>query len=191
MKEIFIAFTIALVAGSIYNSVSDSGSASASSGTTCGTDDDGGGGGLGAPYSNGNGGSSVASQQAAAGSTLVADVDEGSFQGMVLDSKEPVLVEFYTDNCPHCITMGPVLGRLAYNGQGVISICKINASKCSSLAERYNVRGVPAFILFNEGHQLDTTSGARTLEDMRAWLSQNNVSVPATIGSAPAKDIVR
>lgn len=187
MKEMFIAFIIALVIGSVWNQINgaDPGPqamAAMQSGATCGTGDGGtpaGGGGV-----TQNGASvAVINSQAQAGQELVVDVDEGSFQGYVLDAREPVLVEFYTDNCPHCTTMGPVLGRIAYNGQGIMRLCKINASKCSALAERYDISGVPAFVLFTEGHMMDSTSGARSFEDMRSWLGQNNVSIPASVST--------
>lgn len=170
MKEMFVAFIIALVAGSVWNGMNGDQNLGAF---------EGGDGGFGGAIGGGGVNSPRISAQAEAGQQLVADVDEGSFQGMVLDSKEPVLVEFYTDNCPHCVKMKPVLGQLAYNGQGIVTLVKINASKAPSIAERYQVSGVPAFALFVDGHQIDSTAGARTFEDLRSWLSLNNVSVPA------------
>lgn len=173
MKEMLIAFIIALVVGSIWNQMNGADPQWAATNGTGG----GGTAGIGAPTGFGN----AQSQQAIAGQELVVDIDEGSFQGYVLDAREPVLVEFYTDNCPHCVKMGPVLGQLAYNGQGVVRVCKINASKAQSLAERYEINGVPAFVLFSEGHMLDSTAGAKDFQGLRDWLSQNNVSVPPSI----------
>ncbi len=158
MKELFISFVIALVVGSFINGMNK--------------DDSSDGSGGGAPAMD---------QTAQAGLELVPDIDEGSFQGYVLDSKEPVLVEFYTDTCPNCVSMKPVIGKLAYNGQGVLRLCKINAGKAASLAERYQVQGVPTFALFNEGHLLDQTSGAREYGEMNSWLAINNVTVPNSV----------
>jgi thioredoxin-like negative regulator of GroEL len=79
--------------------------------------------------------------------------------------------------------MAPILGQLAYNGQGVVTVCKVNAQKCSSIASRYDVSGVPAFVLFSNGHMLDSTSGARSIDELRAWLLQNNVSVPEKVSN--------
>ncbi|MDZ4837273.1 MAG: thioredoxin family protein [Candidatus Melainabacteria bacterium] len=171
MKEMFAGFLIALVVGSLWNQFQglDSGVASAASGTPGGT----GGGGMQNPIGN-----AALNPQGQLGQELVVDIDEGSFQGYVLDSREPVLIEFYTDNCPHCVKMAPVLGQLAYNGQGVFRICKINAAKSTALAERYEIKGVPAFALFVDGHKMDSTSGARSFTEMRSWLSQNQITVP-------------
>ncbi len=181
MKEMFIAFVIALVIGSVWNSMNgqDPGAA-ADSGSTCAT---GTGDGSPAPTPNGNSPQPTINAQAQAGQELVVDIDEGSFQGFVLDSREPVLVEFYTTHCPNCTKMSDAIGQLAFNGQGVVRLCKVNAEKASTLADRYDVNGVPTFVLFEDGHMVDSTAGARTFEDMRSWLSQNNVSVPAKVSS--------
>lgn len=185
MKEMLIAFILALVIGSIYNQLSGQ-DPSYPAQIGDGTSNTAGGGSPngGSDANGGTAGSGKAfNQQTQAGLQLVADVDEGSFQGMVLDSSEPVLVEFYTDQCPHCVTMTPILGQLAYDGQGVMRIVKINGKKNPGLAERYQITGVPAFILFSQGHQVDATSGAFTMEGLRAWLSQNNVNVPVSVGA--------
>lgn len=186
MKEMFVAFVIALVVGSVWNGMK------ADQGINGG---EGGGGIQGLNIADGSGQQPEQNPlqitaHAQAGQELVLDVDEGSFQGYVLDSREPVLVEFYTDNCPHCKTMAPVLGQLAYNGQGIVRVCKINGSKNPGLAERYDISGVPAFILFTNGHMMDTTSGARSFEGMRQWLGQNNVQVPARIGMNGSKTTI-
>jgi len=179
MKEMFIAFLIALVIGSIWNQMNgqDPGYAAVNGGD--------GNSNLQQP-SGGNGqaigsGSGI-SAEAEAGMSLVVDIDEGSFQGYVLDSREPTIVEFYTNNCQYCKKMAPILGQLAYNGQGVVRVCKINAEKSEALADRYRVAdtGVPALVLFSEGHMLDSTAGYRGYEEMKSWLSQNNVTVPNT-----------
>ncbi len=97
MKEMFVGFLIALVIGSVWNQMNgaDSGASAPSGGGQVGT----GGGGNGSVPSGG--GNSAISQQAQAGQELVVDIDEGSFQGYVLDAREPVLVEFYTNNCTY------------------------------------------------------------------------------------------
>src|SRR5579885_1829578 len=161
MKQIAIAFIVALVVGSFLNGMNS-----------------GNPGGGGSPDAAQASSAAANDPTVQAGLSLVANVDEGSFQGYVLDSHEPVLVEFYTDRCPHCVSMQPILGKLAYNGQGVVRLCRVNAEKSSALAQRYNVEGVPAFCLFAEGHLVDFTSGARDIEGMKSWLAVNNIKVP-------------
>lgn len=165
MKEICVAFIIALVLGSVYNGMNGDQNIQPDSFS---------------PGTHQSANAQLEQQQATAGQELVVDIDEGSFQGYVLDSREPVLVEFYTETCPYCVKMGPTLGKVAFNGQGVIRLCKINASKAPSLAERYSISGVPAFALFVEGHLVDSTSGAKSFEELRTWLTVNNIDIPAS-----------
>lgn len=167
MKELLIAFAIALVVGSIMNGSKGPG------GTLSG--------GGGEPQAQAQSQGSIA---ASVGQQLIQEVDEGLFQGYVLDAKEPVLVEFYTDECTYCRTMAPIVGTVAYNGQNIVRVCKINADKCESLADRYGVSGVPAFLLFKQGQLSDTANGAMSETDMFGWLARHDVNVPATL---PAK----
>jgi len=156
MKDVFFSFVIALALGSMLN-------------------------GMGFPAMGGPPQPTPEQAQTSqsAGQDLVADIDEGSFQGYVLDAREPVLVEFYTDNCPHCVKMAPVLGILALKGQNIIRVCKVNASNNQNLADRYGVAGVPAFVLFDQGQVKDSVSGAMEGSEMRAWLARFNVKVPS------------
>ena len=112
------------------------------------------------------------------GAELIAEVDQGSFQGMVMDAKEPVLVEFYTDSCPVCVKVAPTLSKLAFDSQGIIRVCKINASKNQALSDRYGVTGVPAFLLFENGQMIESTAGGLELSDFRAWLANHNIRIP-------------
>ncbi len=152
MKELVIGFLIALCLGAIWNDMS-------SKQQPLGVDQG-------------------AMQPGLVGQELIAEVDQGMFQGYVLDSKDPVLVEFYTDTCSICKTMAPVLGKLAIQGQSAIRMCKINAQNNQSLAETYNVRGVPTFVLFKDGHMQDSTAGGMDEEEMRAWLANYDVNIP-------------
>lgn len=163
MKDIFFSFLIALALGSMLN------------GGIPGVNFMGGPGAAGSQPPDGQ----QAQAAATAGMDLVQDIDEGSFQGYVLDANEPVLVEFYTDNCPHCLKMAPVLGTLALKGQSIVRVCKVNASNNQSLADRYGVAGVPAFVLFDKGQVRDSVSGAMEGSEIRAWLARFDVKVPS------------
>jgi|AGTN01.2.fsa_nt_gi Thioredoxin domain-containing protein len=155
MKELAITFIIALVGGSIYNQMQ---LPSANPGSQ-------------------QQGAAPTAATAGVGQELIQGVDEGMFQGYVLDAKEPVLVEFYTDQCVYCRKMAPSLGRLAYAGQGVIRVCKVNADQNSGLADRYGVTGVPALLLFQSGQLTDTLAGSQDGDQIRAWLARHDIKV--------------
>lgn len=157
MKELAITFVIALVGGSIYNQMQ-----------------------LPSANPGFQQGPAQVVSNAGMGQELIQTVDDGMFQGYVLDSKEPVLVEFYTDECVYCKKMAPSLGRLAFASQGVLRVCKVNADKNSTLADRYGVTGVPALLLFQNGQLADTLAGSQSGDQIRAWLARHDINVPVS-----------
>ena len=157
MKEIVIAFLIALCLGAAWNGMSTN--------------------------SQPLGANEGAMQPGLIGQELISEVDEGSFQGYVLDAKDPVLAEFYTDTCTYCKAMAPTLGKLALASQGIMRVCKINAQSSQKLAEKYNIQGVPTFVLFRDGQMLDSTSGSMREDDMRAWLTRYDIRIPSESSS--------
>lgn len=158
MREMIIAFIIALVIGSVMNEM--------------------------------NMGGADNHQTQGVGQELISELDSGSFQGLVLDSKQPVLVDFYTTWCGPCKEMEPVMGTLAFNGQEKMKIGRVDCDKNKVLAEKYEVTGYPTFILFQDGQVKDRTTGGRGLDEMRAWLKLNQIEIPATGANiAPAAPI--
>lgn len=103
---------------------------------------------------------------------VVADVNAGTFQGEVLDSQLPVLVEFYTQDCPHCENMKPAITKLASDSQGYLRVAKVDSSANQVLADRYQVNGVPAFVLFKEGKALNGTTGEMSREELETWIKR-------------------
>ncbi len=148
MREMIIAFIIALAIGSVMNEM--------------------------------NVGAADNHQTTGVGQELIAELDSGTFQGLVLDSKDPVLVDFYTTWCGPCKEMEPVMGTLAFNGQEKMKIGRVDCDKNKVLAEKYEVNAYPTFIIFQGGQVKDRTTGGRGLDEMRAWLKLNQIDIPAT-----------
>jgi thioredoxin-like negative regulator of GroEL len=109
--------------------------------------------------------------QAAVGDT-VPEVNVGTFQGEVLDSSLPVLVEFYKQNDPHCITMKPIINKLATDSQGYVRVVKIDVDSNQVLTERYDVEGVPGYVLFKEGKAINGLKGELTQPELTKWVKR-------------------
>ncbi len=77
----------------------------------------------------------------------------------IIDSKTPVLVDFYADWCGPCKMLGPILKEVKDELGDQIKIVKINVDKNQPLSTKYQVRGVPTMLLFKEGKQLWRQSG--------------------------------
>jgi thioredoxin 1 len=69
----------------------------------------------------------------------------------IIKGNNPVLVDFYADWCNPCKVMQPILKSIKKEFGDNIKILKINVDNNSSVSEKFNVKGVPTFILFQQG----------------------------------------
>ena len=77
----------------------------------------------------------------------------------IINKEQPVLVDFYADWCGPCQTMTPILKDVKDTLGESVSILKINIDKNQSIATRFQVRGVPTFMLYKNGKQVWRQSG--------------------------------
>ena len=84
----------------------------------------------------------------------------------LLNSKQPVLVDFHATWCGPCKQMAPELQRFAQNNTGKLRVIKIDIDKNQKAAKQYNIQGVPTLILFKEGKVLWRQSGAMSSQQI-------------------------
>lgn len=93
---------------------------------------------------------------------------EDNFQQEVLESDQPVLVDFYADWCGPCKMMAPVVERLADKYQGRVKVGKVNVDENPGLARTYRVMSIPNFVMFKGGKVADTAIGGMPQEALDA-----------------------
>ena len=71
-------------------------------------------------------------------------------------SGETVLLDFYSDSCPPCRVMAPLVQRLSEAGY---PIRKVNVTRDRALAARYGIRRIPCFVMLVDGKEVDRVTG--------------------------------
>lgn len=85
---------------------------------------------------------------------------DGAFEQEVLKSDVPVLVDFWAPWCPPCRALGPTVDALASEYNGKIKIGKLNTDENPQTSIRYQIRSIPALLLFKNGKVVDQRVGA-------------------------------
>ena len=82
-----------------------------------------------------------------------------NFQQEVLNSSQPVMVDFFANWCGPCQMMGPVIANLAEEYAGKIKIGKINVDENPGVAQTYDVATIPNLVFFKDGKVVNRVIG--------------------------------
>lgn len=86
-------------------------------------------------------------------------LSEARFNQEVLESPQPVLVEFGADWCGASHMLAPILEQLREEFKGQIEIVRVDSERCSRVAAKYGVRDIPTLAFFKNGQLLDQIIG--------------------------------
>jgi thioredoxin 1 len=97
-------------------------------------------------------------------------VTDSSFEADVIQSSEPVVVDFWAEWCGPCRMIGPALEDIANDMQGKVKIAKVNVDENPAIAAKYGIRSIPTLLLFKDGKQVNQKVGAAPKGDLQRWI---------------------
>jgi len=106
-------------------------------------------------------------------------ITDESFDADVLQSGQPVLVDFWAEWCGPCKQIGPSLEQLSEELSGNLTIAKLNIDDSPTTPSRYGVRGIPTMMLFKGGQLASMKVGAMPKSKIAEWLAENGVKSSA------------
>jgi thioredoxin 1 len=105
------------------------------------------------------------------------EISESNFENEVLQSSEPVLVDFWAEWCGPCKMLAPLLGEIATEQAGRVKVAKVNVDANPVLAARFGIQSIPTLLYFADGEVKDKTVG---VTGKRAIVSKlEKLAVPA------------
>ncbi len=97
----------------------------------------------------------------------VLSIDDRTFQKEVLESEEPVLIDFTATWCGPCKALAPVVEKLADATVGRLKVAKVDIDDSPQTATRYGIRGAPTIVVFRNGKEAARHIGVTTEKRLR------------------------
>ncbi len=103
-----------------------------------------------------------------------AKVSDANFDAEVLNSSEPVLVDFFAEWCGPCKAMAPALEEVAKDLEGKVKIAKIDVDENPDITNRYQIQAMPTLIMFKDGEVAARHTGALVQKTkLQAWIDES------------------
>lgn len=103
---------------------------------------------------------------------MTVSVTDQNFQTEVLESAEPVIVDFWAEWCGPCKMMSPIVDEASESLKGKVKVVKINIDENPNVPTQYGIRGIPTFIVFKNGEAVETKVGGMSKGQFSDWASK-------------------
>ena len=106
-------------------------------------------------------------------SNLIKHVSDASFEADVLQSVQPVLVDYWAEWCGPCKMIAPILDEVSNTYADRLQVTKMNVDENREVPAKFGIRGIPTLMLFKDGQLAATKVGALSKAQLTAFIDAN------------------
>ena len=103
----------------------------------------------------------------------IVHISDESFEEEVLQSEQPVLIDYWAEWCGPCKIIGPVLDEIATEYSDRLKVVKLNIDDNPQTPPKYGIRGIPTLMVFKNGQVEATKVGAVSKAQLTAFLDDS------------------
>ena len=97
---------------------------------------------------------------------------ETDFKARVLDAPGICLVDLFSDRCPPCRVLAPIISSLADKYAGRVTVCKVDVDQLGTVAEQYGVTAIPTVLIISNGNEVNRLVGLQSETEYVALLDK-------------------
>lgn len=104
----------------------------------------------------------------------VLEFTDSNFSREVLESNQPVLVDFWAPWCGPCRMVAPTVEQIANDYAGKVRVGKVNTDENPQVAASHNISSIPTLLLFKDGKVVDKSVGVTPKQHLSAMLDKHS-----------------